>query len=104
MINEFGYVCDYCGDDKGEFLNATGNHPVCEENAALKNQNSHLQSTISQQSELIRELKTDSTYWYKKYMLVPGVRENMTMFLDASSGNHLMLMAKIDKMEGENEA
>lgn len=36
MINQGNYKCDYCGDENGEFLTATGNHPICEENATLK--------------------------------------------------------------------
>jgi hypothetical protein len=36
-ITEEGYyVCDFCGEDNGKFDGETGNHPVCEENAALR--------------------------------------------------------------------
>lgn len=30
------FVCDYCGEDTGQFNQQTGNHSVCEENAALR--------------------------------------------------------------------
>ena len=35
ITREGNYKCDHCNDDNGEF-NATGNHPICEENAVLR--------------------------------------------------------------------
>lgn len=37
MIHDDGhYECDYCHETSGEFLTATGNHELCQENAALR--------------------------------------------------------------------
>ncbi len=30
------FVCDYCGEDTGKFNQETGNHPPCEQVAALR--------------------------------------------------------------------
>jgi len=48
---------------------------------------------------LLKEVKTDSTYWYKKYFLIPGSHENITMIIDAVATRHLVLMEKL-KQEG----
>jgi hypothetical protein len=40
------FVCDICGEDNGKFDPETGNHPVCEENVTLREQNVTLQSRV----------------------------------------------------------
>ena len=55
------YVCDYCKGDSGEFNPETGNHVLCEKTTEL-------QSTITQQADLIRRLREDAEFWLQYYL------------------------------------
>lgn len=53
-ITEEGYyVCDYCAEDDVMFNDDTGNHLVCEENIALREQNAELTENIRLANEAL---------------------------------------------------
>jgi len=94
MINDDGnYVCDFCRGASGEFSMITGNHVSCEEVDRLEKENKALRS-------LLKEVETDSVYWYEKYFLIPGAHENITMVIDAVASRHLALMEKLNELIG----
>jgi len=98
-----GYIPEQVGDNEWEPYQCEFCYTVPD---SIFNTVKELQSTITDQSaeilrlrELLKEVKTDSTYWYKKYFLIPGSHENITMVIDAVASRHLGLIEKF-KQEG----
>lgn len=55
MITTDGvYICDHCGKDAGEFDEATGNHPVCDELASLRAERDALKAENAAMIEAVR--------------------------------------------------
>ena len=65
-------ICDYCGEDFGEFDQETGNHPRCEELAALRAERDEYLKFIKYLRYLEEAEDANAIMWHiRKYEVKP---------------------------------